>query len=109
MICVNTEQQVISFLASQLSMNPKRITLESSLVDDLRVAGEDGYRLMMDFGQQFGVDVSGLDVQAHFGREGGNPLMLVVPGLRPKLRPLKVKDLVSAAERKKWLSGEGGH
>jgi acyl carrier protein len=102
---MNAEQQVISFLASQLTTNPKRITLEKSLVDDLRVAGEDGYMLMMNFGQEFGVDLSGFDIQAHFGSEGGNPLMLVVPRLRPKLLPSKVKDLVSAAERKNGYDG----
>jgi len=68
------------------------------------VAGDDGHNLIQNFARAFSIDITGVDSSVYFGTEGGNPLMLFIKKLRPRMLPLTVEDLVKIAERKVWIA-----
>jgi hypothetical protein len=98
------EREIIEFVAAETGVAAKKITVKTSLFSDLGIAGDDGRELIENFANIFSVDITGFDSSAYFGKEGGNPLMLFVPNLRPKVLPLTIEDLVRSAERKVWVA-----
>ncbi len=95
-------------------MRIDRLTLDSTLFGDLGTDGADGWELIEAFGKEFDVDISGFDPSKHFGPEcGGNPLTLVIWFVEEVVRrrnphevwgltPISIRDLVEAAETKRW-------
>lgn len=96
-------------------MSPDHLTLDTTLLGDLGTDGADGWELIETFGEEFQVDLSGFEPSKHFGPEGiGCPVSLLIWFVEVVLRrrdshevwgltPITIRDLVAAAERKKWL------
>ena len=104
--------EVSEFVASFVGVPSERISLSTTLFGDLGIDGEDGSDLLVAFGERFNVDLSALDVTRHFGPEGfwpWAPLYWVVlwmrsgtPEQKVRRSPIRIADLVSAAESGKW-------
>ena len=116
---VDLVQRIIAFVANETRANPKRIGLDTTLFGDLGVDGEDGRELIEAFGKEFSVDVSSFRHSRHFGPEGGGCLFAAVPYLLlthvfradhhslAGVTPIRVSDLVTAAETHRWPWGTG--
>jgi len=92
-------KSVINFIAEETGADAATITLNSALCADLGLAGDTGRDLMMKFAGKYSVDLKHFNSADYFGEEGGNPLMIFLPRLKPKLKPLTVADLVEAASK----------
>ena len=54
------EQSILAFVAKETGHNPKRLALNSRLVHDLGVDGDDAVELFEKFGEKYGVDLTAL-------------------------------------------------
>jgi acyl carrier protein len=78
------EKRIIEFAASQTGLDPAKIRLDSRLLHDLGMDGDDAVEFFENFSREFGVDITVLneDWDRHFGPEGGaSPILLIVCGL----------------------------
>ena len=106
------ESRIIKFVA-EFTGADSPVTLSTTLLGDLGVAGDDGDELLAAFGEQFGVDMSRCDPQGYFGTEGLPPWFPIVwllyflrrgsPEQRARLMPIRVSDLVSSARSGAWV------
>jgi acyl carrier protein len=78
-----------------------KVTLDAELGDDLGIDGDDAAELLGAFAEEFKVDLSAFDFDAHFGPEAGfNPFVRIygkAAGTLPVYKPLTVRALVVAA------------
>lgn len=108
--------RVIQWLSDFLSIPREKITLQTTLLGDLGIDGEDGIELITDFIKTFEVDPTGIQIGHHFGPEcmpWNAPLKLewiyrrVVLGQCPEvlhdLIPIRVQDLIEIAAAKRWI------
>ncbi len=105
-------ERVKLFVAHQRGVKVSRLTLQTTLQDDLGADGADGWELIEEFGRQFEVDISAFQPRKHFGPEGCGCIFLCLffPWLLGEpddiLRdyvPISICDLVEAAKAKRWL------
>ena len=111
----NLESRVKAFVARESGTEPERLTLGTTIFGDLGTDGADGWELIEAFGKEFEVDLAGFDPSKHFGPEQGcSPFTIVIwfieEFLRKKdahevagLSPITIRDLIAAAENKRWL------
>jgi len=112
------ETNVLDFVAEFTGVKRERLTLDSTLCGDLRIDGADGWELVEEFGRRFEVDLSNFHGECHFQREGlpiGAPFVWLVclvsrpfrkkqtPEEETGLRPIRIADLIQAAEEGRWL------
>jgi hypothetical protein len=92
----------------------ERVKLESDLVSDLHIGGDDGDILVENFGREFSVDVSKVDPVKIFGEEGGPLWLWLLPPLwweeskkfeRCRTR-VTVRELVQYASSGVWTCEE---
>ena len=88
----NKESEVIDFLSNFLSIKKDEIKLDSSILFDFGVTGDDGEDLIKTFSEKFSVDISEFNSELHFGSEG------FLSFFRKIQRELKVYDLINAAK-----------
>lgn len=94
------EQQLIDFICRELAIPKSKISLDSSLVEDLGIVGVDGELFIRSFAGKFSADVSKLVSAEYFGgEESGNPVALFFPIMRSKLKPLLIRDLLKLIPR----------
>jgi len=111
------EASVMDFVAEFTGAKRQRLTPASTLFGDVGVDGADGWELVEAFGQKFQVDLSSFRADRHFGPEG---LLFYAPFLwlwwlisqpfrrrqspedRAGLTPIRICDLIAAAQEKKW-------
>lgn len=111
--------RVREFLGRECSVDPQRLDLDTGL-DALGVDGADGWELIESFGKELEVDLSGFAAAKHFGPEASANLFFPFSALiratleglgilrkqEPNeargLTPITVRDLIEAAESKKW-------
>jgi len=122
-VIVNTAQfqAVVSFIEEETGFPHSRIEPATTLLDDIGIDGDDAEAFFLAFSKRFGVSLSGLELSRHFGGEGysGCTAVFAIPfGLLPKpkrrepharteLEPIRVEQLVEAAELRRWpASGE---
>ncbi|MEJ2419767.1 MAG: DUF1493 family protein [Exilibacterium sp.] len=60
------QKEVISFLAEFCSVESDQITVESDIVRDLNIEGDDAKELVEKFGEKFSVDVTSFKVDDYF-------------------------------------------
>jgi len=114
------EEQVIDLLATQTHYPKEKIGIDTSIVDDLGVAGDDADELFSAFDKRFGTDSKKIDSERFFGHDGMWPwevlfmplrilwgfLRLLVGKTFSKKRnyedDMKVSDLVDAVLYNKW-------
>ena len=66
----NIEDRIINLVQNKCGIAKSRIHLHSRLEKDLRITGTDAYELLIDFRNEFKVDVSILDFDDYFLPEG---------------------------------------
>ena len=87
--------RVRHLVAVERGMPVERISLHSSLRDDLGMEGDDAVEFFRRFVREFGVDLSGMRWRRHFCDEGF--FSWTTPDI-----PVTVRDLVDAASTKRW-------
>jgi acyl carrier protein len=114
------EEEVVAFVVEFTGYAEEKIKQESTLYDDLRVDGADGWDLIEAFGTKFSVDIRSFRPDEHFGPEGlplSAPFQLLwyliswpfkkrddrTPEEASGLKPIRIVDLTSAAESKRWI------
>ena len=111
--------RVRGLVSGQSGVPEAEITLETRLVEDLGIDGDDGDELLQAFADEFGVDMSSMDPLNYFGDEGiGLPVpslvplaSLLIPSFRASVRHatrgrrvLTVRSLVTSARARHWLT-----
>jgi acyl carrier protein len=108
------EIKVKGFVAEETRSRPERLSLDTTLLGDLGVDGDDGWRLIAAFAEEFDVDMGGFVFTKHFCNEGGaNPILLFESLVRQFLAkedlhqiagvtPITIRDLVEAAGSRRW-------
>ena len=95
------------FVAEELDIDPAKLKDEDRLQHDLGLDGADAAAFMEKFAARFDVDMSRFAFSDYFGKEslGCIPLWIVwivIPPLRPKVRPVTLADLNKSVRAKKW-------
>jgi len=111
--------RVRGLVSGQSGVPASEITLETRLFEDLGMDGDDGHEFLVAFGDEFGVDISGLAPLNYFNDESsftGYSLTVPVaaflsPAFRARveaasrgLRALSVRDLVASARARRWIT-----
>lgn len=111
----------------QTGVSINKINLDTCLLDDLGIDGDDGADFFASFLNEFGVDLSEIDLSRHFGPEGGGNIVVLFIilfylvynffrwltmkifriALKPikfgsDLEPISVRKLIEAAKMGKW-------
>src|SRR5262245_21201613 len=101
-------EAICQFVSEEVGVALDRLAPSTALGDDLGVDGQDGIELMEQYGRRFQVDLSAFNSATCFGPEVAlNPLMLLrllKVSAKPRLQPLTIQQLVSAAEIGRWPS-----
>lgn len=115
----DVERDVRCFLASELAVSPGTIQLDSTLMGDLGINGDDAVEFFESFSTRFWVDLGDLRLRRHFLGEGDYawlPFWYLIFLLRKLFRwqrepsieaslglvPITVSDLVAAARGGSW-------
>lgn len=104
-----TEQSldIIIFLSNSVGVAPQKITIDTSLRDDLGVDGEDAEELMINYSNEFHVDLSNFVFKRHFSSEFQESFFDLFSALfcRSNFEPILVRDLIASAELGRWIKG----
>lgn len=107
--------EIAEFIENLTGFNRNRVAVNTTLLSDIGLDGEDAIDFLLEFSTRFNVDMSSLRFSDHFGTEG-LPLY-VLPGcawalLRflwymdwhkaVRLKPIYVRDLINAARAGRW-------
>lgn len=77
--------------------------MESRLLQDLGIDGDDAAELLEKIGDECGVDFTGFDFERHFWPESNIVNIFFGPArVRDAKIPIKVVDLVNAAGSGRW-------
>ena len=111
--------RVKALVAEQMRVSEEELTPDTHLVDDLGIAGDDGYELLEAFCEMFEIEnMSEIEPYDYFGPEASDPFYVYVLLYywvfnREKLnepyyslKPLYLRDLVKSAEAKRWIPPE---
>ena len=106
-------QRVCEFITRETRYPLRKITPETTLAWDIGLAGGDAVELFDAFAREFAIEresFSRLDFRQQFGDEGSWGCLSVLPFFWPDrwlhghdVQWIRVKDLIAAAEQKKWL------
>jgi acyl carrier protein len=107
-------EEVLAFVSEEVGVPLARLTPDTRVVHDLGCDGDDAGELLERFSEKFNVDLSTLQWHRHFSDEGGPGcgalltftlrLLRGLPQPQPDhLEPVTMRDLVKAAEAKRWL------
>ncbi len=98
------EDRIRALVAERTGVSPETIQLDTDVVDDLRIYGDDVWELVETFAEEFSVEMGGFRWCHHSGPEGCNPLWLLFPPwwARKKHVPIRLGDLVESARRGVW-------
>jgi acyl carrier protein len=101
----NTFEKVRQIIADHSGVKAETITLDTDLVQDLGITGDDGKQILIALDKTFKIDWTGFDAGLVFGNEGcGLPPPWALKD-NPELyesQACSVGDLVQAAETGKW-------
>ncbi len=84
-------------------MNLAEVHLSTRLFEDLDMDGDD-FDVVIEVADRYGIDLAGYRWHHHSGMEGCNPLWFILPPwwMRTTHIPVRVADLVEAAESGSW-------
>ena len=88
--------RVRQLVAAERGMAIERIPLDSKLLEDLGMEGDDAVEFFRRFAREFDVDLSGMRWRRYFSAE--DFFSWWIPDI-----PVTVRDLVHAASTKRWL------
>ena len=100
-------EKVCNFILRNWIANKDDLTIETSLLKNLKMDGDDAWEFMKSFGTEFNVDMQSFNFDKHFSQEMYfNPFyyLYCVIFNRKKLRgiPITICNLVKAVKSKKW-------
>ncbi len=101
----STFDRVRDIVADFAGLDRGRIAMESDLVEDIGIAGDDGEDLFLELDRAFEVDWTGLDLGVHFGNEGLGlpfPWHLKNNCVMYEPQPCRVSDIVRVVETGRW-------
>jgi hypothetical protein len=116
----DVESAVLEFVIRTRGARRNRLTLDTTLLGDLGVDGDDADDFFVKFAEEFHVSLSALNLSKHFGGEGCFPWQIPLflfralaellgpfisrktPEERAGLVPVTIRDLVAAAKTGKW-------
>jgi hypothetical protein len=87
--------RVRQLVATERGMQLESISLESRLLEDLGMEGDDAQEFFQRFAREFDVDLSAMRWRRHFSDEG------FFSWSTPDI-PVTVRDLIDAASAKRW-------
>jgi hypothetical protein len=101
------------FVADELKIDPEKLKETDRLQHDFGLDGQDAAAFMERFAARFDVDMTPFVFSDYFGKEsfGCIPLWIfwiVIPPLRPKVRPVTIADLQRSLRSKKWKRPKKG-
>ena len=114
---MSKQLEVIAFISEHTGEEISNITLDSYLIDDLGIDGDDGRELLIEFSKKFNLSSAENDV-TYFNPEGYNPITLAFSGItafidgfinsfndedKDNLAPLSVRHLVLCADKGEWI------
>jgi uncharacterized protein DUF1493 len=102
--------EVIAFVAEYCEEPKSRLTADTSINNDLGMAGDDGLEFMQAFSQRFAVDLRTFPHDKYFGVEAAaTPISIIAAMIRwltmgksSKLSPLTLRQLAEAVENGRW-------
>jgi acyl carrier protein len=105
MVEENLENRVRALVAEYTGVPMEEIKLETDIVNDLRIYGDDVWELVYEFSKKFNVEMHEFRWYHHSGPEGCNPLWLFFqPWWTKKTHiPIRLFDLVESAKRGAWV------
>ena len=102
-----TFEDVQRFFCDSCRVSTEQVTPRTRLLHDLGIDGDDAVEILTDFSKRFGVDLSSLPFQRHFGSELGAGIRWLVRkvlgGNAIRLVPITLQDLIDAANQGRWL------
>ena len=90
------EQQVKEFVAKETAVRVEKLTLETDLLKDLGVDGNDALELLEKYWEVFQIDLSQFQFSKCFGSEGSPSLFFSSD--EPPFEPLTIQDLVDGVK-----------
>lgn len=100
----------MGFIAAQTGHAAAKLHLDSRLLHDLGVDGDDGPELLQAFSDQYGVALDGVDMTRYFGPESSLGLIFFMRFFSSKREreesekaPISIRDLVACAREKRWI------
>ncbi len=73
-----------------LFFKKKKITRDTTLVQDLKIDGDDSEEFLLAFSKEFSVDVSKLPLEEYFGDEGDVILLEIIKFFNKKKKKKKI-------------------
>ena len=105
--------RLVVFVGDFTGVPHDSISQNTTLYGDLGIDGDDAVDLIADLKREFSIDFSDFLFDRHFGTEGLTPFAFVqwftyairtgTPEARAGLSPIRICDLVDAAQTGKWL------
>lgn len=109
------EEKILSFVSNQTGYRREELCMNTSLLHDLHLDGEDAASLILEFSKEFGIDANSFTFYALcFNKEGPwdfifSPFVLIrsayVYLAKPeycKKKPLLIQDMYRAAKERIW-------
>jgi acyl carrier protein len=84
--------QIVKLIEKKMGRYKKEITRGTSLERDLGISGEDAWELLLEYKEEFGVDISKFDFNKYFSPEGDTVLSFLF-GRTQDARGLTIGDL----------------
>ena len=100
------ENRIISLVAEERKEDPRKMTANTRLLEDLGMDGDDAVEFFEKYEVMFEVDLTKIKWARHFGPEGFNPFVFFLPSFWKSLRehcPVTIGDLVISARAGKWV------
>ena len=100
------DEKILRLVAKKTGLQFEKLTMESRLLQDLGVDGDDADELLTVFAEEFHVDMTSFRFSKHFRSEPS--LLDLLSFLRPhkddlsKKVPITLRDLAEAATIRTW-------
>jgi hypothetical protein len=100
-------EQIVGLISRRAGIPAVNIRLDSRLLHDLGITGDDAEELLDEFASRFEVEMEGFSFDEYFTGEPSVLHFLWVLGVRKKpiwedKKELTVSELVEAAHRRRW-------
>ncbi len=116
-MCKDVEHRVKEFVAETAGVRVGRLHLDTTLLGDLGIDGDDANDFFIEFRDRFNVDVSSLDLSEHFGPEGWPWWGILLPVVwlwdfflkegsleeKANLTPIRISKLCEAVRLGRWV------
>ena len=95
---------IIKFISDFSGVKCQKITINTTLLGDLGIDGEDAENLMLEYSKKFSVDLSEFVFNRYFNNEFPNSIFDILK--KSNLEPIFVDDLITSAEFGRWVKNQ---